>query len=339
MYHSRFSSTHYEAGYNWGRLVASHGKDITANLPFELTQERIAFAGECRSSYEKYFPEILEEIEGLAKGAGLSRNALEGILLPMYCEKMPNLCTCFALSDGENTVFGRNSDFLSSYERLTMNCLYKLKGSYAFTMNTTSYVEAEDGINEKGLCVGLTFVFPATKKPGLSAGLIVRYLLEKCANVDEALKALSELPVASTHTLTLADPSGNMAVVEANPQKSVTCPPALSGSSAICYVAAVNDFHADGMLSYKAPSFIDNWRSEERYQNVIKAAESAEAKACVDFAAEILSGKHGFMCDYVRNNKADTVWSCIYDLTGRAIYRCEGNPKRKKYVKDERFKF
>ena len=37
----------------------------------------------------------------------------------------------------------------------------------------------------------------------------------------------------------------------------------------------------------------------------------------------------GFMCQYDRKLDADTVWSVIYDIKNKKIYRVEGNPSRK----------
>ncbi len=45
------------------------------------------------------------------------------------------------------------------------------------------------------------------------------------------------------------------------------------------------------------------------------------------------------MCQYDRKTDADTVWSVIYDIKNSAIYRVEGNPKRKTFKKDIRLKF
>ena len=65
-------------------------------------------------------------------------------LLSMYCFEFNNRCTCLAISDENNIVFGRNSDFLVELEKLYMNCLYSLDNSYAFNANTTAFVEMED---------------------------------------------------------------------------------------------------------------------------------------------------------------------------------------------------
>ena len=36
---------------------------------------------------------------------------------------------------------------------------------------------------------------------------------------------------------------------------------------------------------------------------------------------------------------ADTVWSVIYDIENKSIYRIEGNPSRKPFKKDKRMEF
>jgi len=81
---------------------------------------------------------------------------------------------------------------------------------------------------------------------------------------------------------------------------------------------------------------IDNWNAEERYQTIQRAFE-AEDKRDPEFAKKILSGRFGFMCRYERATGKDTVWSVIYDLKELEIYRCEGNPSRRKFIRDKRF--
>ena len=127
MYHGRFSKSHYEAGYNWGSLLYKNGKNIDQSPAFRLTGERRMFAENCLPVYEKYYPEILEEIRGLAD---VQKNIYEDFytfLLSMYCFAFDNHCTCFAFKDKDNLIFGRNCDFIVALEKLYMNCLYRLK--------------------------------------------------------------------------------------------------------------------------------------------------------------------------------------------------------------------
>ena len=39
MYHGRFKNSHYEAGFNWGNLLYKHGKKISNNHTFIITEE------------------------------------------------------------------------------------------------------------------------------------------------------------------------------------------------------------------------------------------------------------------------------------------------------------
>lgn len=85
----------------------------------------------------------------------------------------------------------------------------------------TAFVQMEDGINEHGLAIGLTFVYPKIRGVGFNAGMLVRYLLEKCKNTKEAIKHLKMLPIASQQVLIIADSYGDIASVECNNEKCI----------------------------------------------------------------------------------------------------------------------
>lgn len=333
MYHGRFKGKHYNVGFKWGQLLLSHGKKLDFCPTFELTNERYEFARQCVEEYEKFFPKILDEIKGIADGQGLPVETLQTMLFSMYCFEFDNRCTCLAFSTEDEIVFGRNSDFLVSLEKLYMNCIYHLTGSYSFNANTTAYVQMEDGVNECGFAAGLTFVYPWIRKPGLNAGMLIRYLLEKCKTTEEAIAELHRLPIASAQTITMADKLGNIAVVECNPEKIVVIKPELGEH----FVATANNFNSFEMKEYRNPN-IDDWRSDERYSTAYNALKGNQNSYTVEFADAVLSSKHGFMCQYDRKSGADTVWSVIYDLKRRQIWRVEGNPSRKKYKEDNRMK-
>ncbi|HWQ74211.1 MAG TPA: C45 family peptidase [Syntrophomonas sp.] len=331
MYHGRFRGTHYEAGRKWGRLLLSDGKRLDHCPTFALTEDKYAFSKECAAEYQRCFPEVLEEIQGIADGNGVPVETLHALLFCMYCFELDNKCTCFAFSTDDEIIFARNSDFLVSLEKLYMNCLYCLEGGYPFNGNTTAFVQMEDGINQHGLAVGLTFVYPMIRKPGLNAGMLVRYILEKCKTTAEAIDKLHILPIASAQTLTIADKSGEIAVVECNPKEIEVISPRAGEQ----FVATANNFNSEKMRPYRNPG-IDDWRSDERYQTARIALENHKSGYTAAFAQELLSGKYGFMCQYDRKQNADTVWSVVYDLKRKQLWRVEGNPSRKHFKEDSR---
>ncbi len=214
-----------------------------------------------------------------------------------------------------------------------MNCVYRFSGSgYDFQGNTTAFVEMEDGVNEHGLAIGVTSVYPKEIRAGLNAGMLLRYGLEKCRTAAEFVQNLKKMPVASSQTFTVADKSGEIILIEAGPgYLEVQYPDA--GKP---FVSAVNMFQTEAMKQYNVAT--DNWQADERYAAVHNGLMQ-EPVYDQDAARRILSGAYGFTCQYDRKTGRDTVWSVIYDLERREIYRCEGNPGRKIYKKDERFDF
>lgn len=332
MYHSRFSNTHYMSGFKWGRLLLKNNNKIEDKHTFKITEERIEFAKKCIPIYEDYFPEVLEEIKGISDGQNMEYEKLYTFLLSMYCFEFSNKCTCFAIADKENIVLARNSDFLVELEKLYMNCLYKISSGYFFNGNTTAFVEMEDGVNEHGMAVGLTFVYPHIRKPGLNAGMLVRYILEKCKYTNEAIEFLKKVPLASAQTITLADKNGNIAVVECNPEKIEVIEPERS------FVIATNNFVSKELKKYRNPD-IDDLFSEKRYIETLATLKKYEGSYNIEMFKEILKGKYGFICQYDRKKGEDTVWSVLYDLKNKAIYRVEGNPSRKKFKSDTRMEF
>ena len=333
MYHGRFTGTHYEAGYKWGCLLLKNGKKLDHCPTFALTEDKYAFAKECEAEYRKYFPEVLEEIQGIADGNEVLIETLHTLLFCMYCFEPDHKCTCFAFSTENDIIFARNSDFLVSLEKLYMNCVYHLDGGYSFNGNTTAFVQMEDGVNQCGMAVGLTFVYPHIRKPGFNAGMLLRYLLEKCRTTAEAIETLQILPIASAQTLTIADKSGDIVVVECNPNDMEIIRPRTGER----FVATANNFNSEKMRLYRNPK-IDDWHSDERYQTARSALECNKGGYTVAFAQDVLSGKYGFMCQYDRKQNADTVWSVVYDLKRKQIWRVEGNPSRKHFKEDTRMK-
>ncbi len=333
MYHSRFKGTHYEAGFHYGELLLKNGKSLYDVHLLNLSDEKKRFCEKCIGIYQKEYPEILEEIRGIADGQGMPFEDPAEFILGMYNFAIHPFCTCFVCQDKNKIIFGRNSDFLVSLEPGYESCFYQLDHGFSFIGNTTAMVQMEDGVNEYGLAAGLTFIYPTVKKPGLNAGILVRYLLEKCKTVAEALEALRKLTISSSQTLTIADKSGKMIVVECNAEKMAVIEPKPDEH----FVVTTNDFNSKTMKPYRC-TFEDDLFSGLRYDVAYRSLKNSGGYS-LEYAKDLLSGKFGFMCQYDRNKGADTVWSSIYLLDENKIYRCEGNPSRKKYQEDKRLKF
>lgn len=113
MYHVRFKNNHYQAGYNFGQKLYQKQLLLEDKIALFQTSKRKAFMQACLPIYQKFYPEILEEIKGIADGLKLTHEDLYTFLLSMYCFEVENKCTCFAFHNGKETILARNSDFFS----------------------------------------------------------------------------------------------------------------------------------------------------------------------------------------------------------------------------------
>lgn len=334
MYHIHNKGSHYEMGFTWGRRLHAFGICLLDNIPFEITEEYRSFSHACRPFYQKYFPQILEEIHGIAQGNQCSETDLEAVLFGMYCIMPSTHCSCMALRNEHGVWFGRNSDFLTCIEKLYMNTIYRFSDDrYDFTGNTTAFVEMEDGVNEHGLTIGLTSVYPKAIYPGLNAGMLLRLMLETCKTIDDAIQLLKHVEIASSQTFTLMDASGDIACIECcNDAMHIDRP-----QGEVAAVCATNRFHSEEMRAYRI-DIEDDWFAKERYETMrVKLTEDVADMQMADIQ-RLLSGDYGFLCQYDRTTGKDTVWSCIIDRRDYSQYRVEGNPARKTFKKDERFK-
>jgi predicted choloylglycine hydrolase len=328
MYHPRFTGRHYDMGYKYGRLMKK--QNVHISQLDKMTVEKKEFGKKCSAICREVFPEVIEELQGLSDGMEISFNDFAGWILCMYCYEYKHGCTCFACKDDNHIIFARNSDFFLEIKDVCQSALYSPEKGYRFIGNSTALVQIEDGYNEHGLAIGLTFIFPRIIKPGLNAGILLRYTLEKCRTVKEAIKALHSLPVSSSHTLTMADKTGDMAVVECTCEKMVVIQP----NEGENFVVSANHFISPEMQPYERLCWLD---ARERYRVAGKVLKANNKYSC-ELARDILAGKYGFMCQYKREFGFDTLWSTIYDLTGDRIYRAEGNPARVGFKEDTRLK-
>ena len=173
----------------------------------------------------------------------------------------------------------------------------------------------------------MTYVWAKKLKPGISSMFLVRYILEKSANVEEGLKAIQNIPIGGAYHLVLAD-KNEFVHVECSPQEIKIN----RGDFAV----ASNHFVSEEMKKHEETKNL--YYSKERYKTGYGALSSGFDKAAVGFVRDILSGKFGFMCQYPKALNFDTVWSSVFDISNNKIYRAEGNPSRRKYQEDVRLK-
>ncbi len=227
-----FKGSFFEIGKQQGEIYRRNGLNLAS---IKVDQKIVA---EQLKVYQKHYPQLLEEIEGIAIGGNFDKEKLLHVYLALEIIsfanrfKMPLSCTIFGIKTDHGTFIGRNLDWLpitekvmEPYKREAKDC-YKLLAISDMFIGSPSDVEDKflfydtiDVINEKGLFVGITYAFGTTWSYGLSWKELTRIIGERCATVDEALEILKNMPVSIPKNFFIADKAGNMAVVEHNSDK------------------------------------------------------------------------------------------------------------------------
>jgi predicted choloylglycine hydrolase len=168
---------------------------------------------ECRKALLAYMPEFIPLWEHLINLAGADDN--DARLLSFYCPT-PYLSGCSqAVWTRYAPVLVRNYDYSPEYceGRIMKTCWH----------NTRVIASADclwgvlDGMNEHGLCVSMSFGGQECVTTGFSITIILRYVLEFCTTVDEAVKVLNRVPAHMAYNITLLDAHGQVRTVELSP--------------------------------------------------------------------------------------------------------------------------
>jgi len=159
-------------------------------------------------------PRLSEEIDGLARGAGITRE--EAVLLQARREligfqRVPAAgdCTTYVsrtAGPGGGPVLAQTVDLNGNLDDQIAVLDVGLDGAGRRALvlsfgGLLGYL----GVNSDGLAVGLNLVLGGDWHPGLPPYLAIRHLLDQAGSVAEALAILPGLPLASSRSLTLCD--------------------------------------------------------------------------------------------------------------------------------------
>lgn len=340
MYHLRLNGDHYQMGVKRGTIF----QKAHISFPLNLDDFQLEHGKSSEKILKYFFPEVCEEIRGVCDTIGVDYLHFTSWMLCMGC-CMYNLeknipveirgCTAFAYSKNGRVIYGRNNDLPPYLRDGSKSELYSPKGGNRFNITTSSFINGEEGLNEHGLAVAMTFVMTKLEKikAGFNSCFIVRYLLEKANDTTEAISLLMDLPVSSNCNILIADQTGNMVVVECTPTiKKVRKAEEFDGGNVVC---TVNSFPCDEMKPYDDANGND-YNSVKRYSVVLDSFVNHIKDDLIETTKSLLKGDYGFMCQYDDEPDFETIWSSIFDLESLVIYRAEGDPRRKKFITDNR---
>lgn len=212
----QFKGNHYDFGFKQGEqlqnspILSNRNKQWFEKRKRNFTINNVKF----ERMLHTYAPAIWEEINGLADALKLNMDDAIQQFGGYYIEFERSGCSIFT---GEDYLVRNYDSHPRGYEGRYV--IYKPTDSGYASMGPSMQITGRtDGINEKGLVMGYNFINRRGSMDGFLCNMIGRIILETCANVDEAISLLKEIPHRTSFSYVLLDSTGVTQVVEASPR-------------------------------------------------------------------------------------------------------------------------
>jgi predicted choloylglycine hydrolase len=249
-------------------------------------------AAECTAQLRRHMPELLSPYEQACALVGADDDLAHRIISQYRPPPLAPGCTQAVWLGDDGPALVRNYDFLPDVVSGHFEST-RWFGQEVISKGQRPWGGCLDGMNAAGLVASVTFGGEAAQGAGFSIILIVRYLLETCSKVSEAIAALCRIPVAMAQNVTLLDQAGSHATVFLNPERA----PFVSRTPAC---ANHQEPRASTGLPARAASSLD------RQQTALRSLEGSGATL-----AKVIEA---FMAApiYSRDPSSPTVYGAVY---------------------------
>lgn len=293
-----------------------------------------AHAERFQPTIASYAPHLLEEMRGIAKGAG--RDLREIIAINARTELMYGAtrwseCTSIGVSNAASADghirLAQNWDWRPTLAgSLILWVLRRDDGPDLLTLSEAGMV-GKIGINAMGLamCINLLISDTDHSGPAVPMHLILRRVLEEARSVEEAITLIGTTERCTSCFHLLADRSGTLAGVEATP-------------------TGQHVFHAtDGVLTHAnhciAPELFAHDSNAREYPETLARGERVQSLASARMIDE--NSLHNILADHETSpgsiclhlepgtsmlDNHESIASIIFDLTAGTIDTAEGPP-------------
>lgn len=193
-------------------------------------EEVIALAKSMIPAHRQYSAELSEEMEAMAEASGLSIE--EAIIVGGFTDfvdavratgaGVPEEDDCTAvvvpshMADGHGYLAQTWDMHDSATEHVTLLDIQPDEGPRSFVFSTVGCL-GQIGLNEAGIAVGINNLAAEVGAPGVTWPLVVRKALAQ-TSIEDALRCITEAPLAGAHHYLLMDSEGRGCDVEAMPQ-------------------------------------------------------------------------------------------------------------------------
>ncbi len=200
-------------GPKWQKLFQTHwpaykawfqNKGAVNNPPLAIAKDKI----------QEYMPKFVPTYEKLCELAGndpIAERFLTGFQPPAY------ISGCSQIITQNPPMLVRNYDYHPHLcEGTLLNTAWNGKHIIGISDCLWGLV---DGMNSDGLVVSLTFGGRKVVGEGFGIPFIIRYVLEFCSDVSEAVEVLQHIPSHMAYNVMVLDKTGNHKLVQLAPDK------------------------------------------------------------------------------------------------------------------------
>jgi hypothetical protein len=318
----RVAGTHGEVGAQVGRASA----EAVARIAAAMTPAQVDAARAYREVTERELPWLVEELDGVAEGAGANRLAVfaAGIEELDTGGEGDGACSDLvarppASTDGHLWV-AHNNDLSPEVEPDIVATEWRVPGDpVVFTIGIGPWISV--GFNSAGLALTGNEVSPNDNRIGIPRLLHVRDILRR-RTLDEAVEAALSPHRASSYNTILSHRDGGVVNVEGSATDAELIRPGPDGT-----LAHTNHYVSARMLPYEGdPEYAAG--SAVRYRRALEwLAPGQITEHVLRRALQDHTGAPHSLCRHPEHGaKSKTVFWCLADVTEGTVTYGRGNP-------------
>jgi len=325
---------HRELGRQHGEQAAEHirrhlevmcaGHGVTRA---ELRRRALLFA----KLFDRYCPHLVEEMRGLAEGAGIELADAMACNIRGLPEKGGEGCTAFAIAPGgtadRGVLAGQNSDIDSRIPPLAYVLHLAPAGKPEVLMWTFGGMIGYHGMNSHGVAHFANALGGGPAARFAMPHYPVKRLMLECASVDQAAELLGRIPLGSNGNYVMCDGAGRILDVEAT-----TAGPEILRDHGAGFLAHTNHFLCPRYARKENfdQSWPDSFPRVRRMNSLIQAKFGSITVADMQRFLRDHSGQPAAICRH--NGDSRTVASLIAEPGARRMHVAAGYPCRSEYV-------
>jgi isopenicillin-N N-acyltransferase-like protein len=331
----RARGTHRELGRQHGEQAADRIKTHleVMGAASSLTREQLRRrALRFRPLFERHCPHLLEEMEGLAEGAGIApAEAMACNIRGEIAQSREEGCTAYVIGRGgtasREIIAGQNSDMTGEIPPLAYVLHLQPKNKPEVLLWTFGGMIGYHGMNSAGIAHFANALGGGPQSRFAMPHYPVKRMMLECARLSEAVDLLRTIPLASNGNYVLCDGDGSILDVEAT-----TAGAEVIGDSGAGFLAHTNHFLCPRYA--RKENFAKSWKdSFPRIERMNALIRSRYPELSVEDLKRFLSDHAGRPTGICRHDgDSRTVASLISEPARRRMHVAAGNPCQSRYV-------